>query len=156
MTNLDRLFDALWATTVGFDPMFTNASRPVAAFPFYDIIKNDNDHYSVEIALAGYGPDDVEITWLPGALTINSVHKSPEEDSSRVYRGIAKRSFKLSFPLAQYVEVGKTQFENGLLRVDLVRNVPETAKPRKIAIGFDNQQLTHEPANVLQMKQKTG
>jgi len=137
--NVDLMLNALWASTVGFDPVFT-AVREVTNFPFYDIVKNDNDHYSIEMALAGYGPDDVEITYIPGTLTVNTVNKTVEEDTKRVYRGIAKRSFRLSFPLAQYVEVGKTEFDNGLLRIDLVRNVPEAAKPRKIAIGYDSSQ----------------
>ena len=150
MSNFNTVLDALWATTVGFDPVFTGATRQIASFPHYDVVKHDNDNYMVEIALAGYGPNDVDITYVPGRLTISTaLTKSGEVDESRVYKGIAKRNFNLSFALAQYVEVQKTEFDHGLLRIELRRNLPEVYKPRKIVIGYDADQ-----ANVLQLQQK--
>ncbi len=152
----NSLFDALWATTVGFDPVFAGAAaRPVTNFPHYDVVKHDNDHYMVEIALAGYGPGDLDITFVPGRLTISTLLNKAEAEtpeSSRVYKGIAKRNFNLSFALAQYVEVHSTEFENGLLRINLRRNLPEGFKPRKIQIGYNA-----DHSNVLQLdsKQKT-
>ncbi len=156
MNELDRLFDALWANTIGFDPVFTRASRPhERAFPHYNIVKNDDDHYVVELALAGYGPDDVEITWLPGSITVSSALKQKDvKDETQVYRGIAKREFRMTLPLAQHVEVGATEFINGLLRVELVRNIPEAAKPRKIAIGYRNEALLTDQSNVVSLQQK--
>ena len=136
MTDFEKMFNSLLATTVGFDPVWQMANRQVSNFPHYDIVKSDNDNYTIEIALAGYGPNDVEVTYLPGNVTIQTISRNTEEDPSRVYRGIAKRSFKLSFPLAQYVEVGSVLFDNGLLCISLVRNVPEAARPRKIEIGY--------------------
>ena len=155
MNELDRLFDALWANTMGFDPVFTRASRAVNNFPHYNIFKENDDHYVVELALAGYGPDDVEINWIPGSVTITSASKKEAKDDTQVYRGIAKRDFRLTLPLAQHVEVGATEFVNGLLRIELVRNIPEAAKPRKIAIGYRNDALLADQSKVVSLTQKT-
>jgi molecular chaperone IbpA len=154
MNDLNRLFDALWATTIGFDPVFTRASQLTPSFPHYNIFKEDDDHYNVDLALAGYGPDDVDITWLPGSLTISSASKKEAKDERQVYRGIAKRDFRFTLPLAQHVEVGATDFTNGMLRVQLVRNIPEAAKPRKIAIGYRNESLLTDQSNVVSLQQK--
>ena len=155
MNELDRLFNALWANTVGFDPVFTRVANLERAFPHYNILKEDDDHYVVELALAGYGPDDVDITWLPGSITISSsASKKDVKDDAQVYRGIAKRDFRFNLPLAEHVEVGATDFSNGLLRVQLVRNIPEAAKPRKIAIGYRNEALLTDQSNVVSLQQK--
>lgn len=149
---MNELFRALWANTVGFDPVFNYANRATATFPHYDILKEDDDHYVIQVALAGYGPNDVEINWLPGTVTINTIVNNTNEDKedTHVYRGIAKRDFRLQFPLAQHVEIGATDFVNGLLRIELVRNIPDSAKPRKIAIGYKNENLlTDDRSNVV-------
>lgn len=134
MSELDRLFDSLFRNTIGFDYLNPVVSRPVAAFPRYDVMKVDQNHYVLEAALAGYRPEEIDISWVPGNLTISSVAADKEEKPEYLHRGIAKRDFRLSFALPEHVEVEKAEFDYGLLRVFLTRVVPEALQPKRIPV----------------------
>ena len=124
--GFDRLFQLLDQAT-GFDSEST--------YPPYNIERTGENAYRITLAVAGFGRDEFKIEVKEQTLSISG-QKSPEtENKSYVHRGIAARAFERRFQLADHVDVTGANFENGLLHVDLVRNVPESKKPRTIAIG---------------------
>ncbi len=128
-------------STIGFDRMFRlldsmAGSGETPSYPPYNIVKTGEDRYSITVAVAGFGEDELEVKVQDGQLTIASApEKAEKEDVSYIHRGIARRAFELRFSLADYIEVTGASMDNGMLTVDLVRNVPEAMKPRTIAIG---------------------
>ncbi|HUO53701.1 MAG TPA: Hsp20 family protein [Rhodoblastus sp.] len=138
MRNID--FDPFWRTSIGFDrllSMMDDSGRfePEDRFPPYDIVRTGDDNYRVTVALAGFAPDQIGVTQHQNVL---SVVGSPSEKSGQteyLYHGIAGRAFERRFNLADFVEVERASFENGLLHIDLVRRVPESMKPRIIEVG---------------------
>ncbi|WP_114394381.1 Hsp20 family protein [Oleisolibacter albus] len=129
----------LFRSTVGFDRMTRllesalNTDETGNTYPPYNIEKLSDDQYRVTMAVAGFRPEDLEITAHPNLLVIQG--KSREADGvTYLHRGIAGRAFDRRFQLADHIRVGHASLENGLLYVDLVREVPETMKPRTIAI----------------------
>ncbi len=128
-------------STIGFDRMFRLLDSMAGAgetpsYPPYNIVKTGEDRYSITVAVAGFGEDELEVKVQDGQLTIASTpEKTEKEDVSYIHRGIARRAFELRFSLADYIEVTGASMDNGMLTVDLVRNVPEAMKPRTIAIG---------------------
>ncbi|MBF0471286.1 MAG: Hsp20 family protein [Gammaproteobacteria bacterium] len=139
MTTFD--FTPLFRSAVGFDhlaSMLENAQRQDnSGYPPYNIELTGEDHYRITLAVAGFTEDDLEIESHESTLTISS-RKAPVEEEKKqryLHRGIATRSFERKFQLADYVRVSGARLEHGLLHIDLVREVPEAAKPRKIAIG---------------------
>ncbi len=142
-------FSPLFRSTVGFDRLahlLENASRfEPTNWPPYNIEKTGEDAYRITMAVAGFAPDEIEVVATPNLLTV-SAHKAQggEEGVQYLYRGIATRSFKQSFELADYVKVADAKLDNGLLMIELVREVPEAMKPRRIeikageALGQDN------------------
>ena len=146
----------LFRSTIGFDHManlLEHAMRfgPSDNWPPYNIEKTGEDAYRITMAVAGFTPEEIEVVTTPNLLTV-SAHKgqSGEEGVQYLYRGIAKRSFKQSFELADYVKVADAKLENGLLVIELVREVPEAMKPRRIEIkageGSQPQQIEHAKA----------
>jgi molecular chaperone IbpA len=132
----------LWRSTIGFDSLFDRLEDAVRwngeeNYPPYNIEKLDDDRYAITLALAGFGPDELTITVEQNALTVEG-HKSPKEAKQLLYQGISGRPFKRTFSLAEHVQVEGASFENGLLKIDLLREIPEAMKPRKIAIGSPN------------------
>ncbi len=133
-----RTFDfaPLYRSTVGFDRLFDmldNSIRP--DWPPYNIEKKSADEYAITMAVAGFSPAEVEVTQNGNQLLVTG-QKSTEQDTSKLlHQGIAFRSFKQTFNLADHVRVAGANLENGLLSIDLVREVPEQLKPRKIEIG---------------------
>ena len=131
-------FAPLMHASVGFDRFerlfeqaFSNADS-YNGFPHYDIEKTDESKYRITMAVAGYSEDDVEITQKENLLVIKG---APEKDDGNyLHRGISTRKFERRFHLADYVEVNSASIENGLLAIELVRNVPEALRPRKIEI----------------------
>src|SRR5262249_48233218 len=109
----------------------------VGTYPPYNIEKTGEDAYRVSIAVAGFKPEELDINVHRSVLTVTGRTKAETQSgkSSYLHRGIAGRAFERRFELADYVKVSNAELENGLLHVDLVREVPEEAKPRKIAIG---------------------
>ncbi|HEX8445440.1 MAG TPA: Hsp20 family protein [Sphingomonas sp.] len=127
-------------STVGFDRFFElleNSARAETAdgYPPFDIERESEDSYQITLAVAGFRPDEIEVVAQNNQLTITG-RKADEKDSGRyLHRGIATRAFERRFQLADFVQVQTANFENGLLRIALKREVPEAMKPRRIAIN---------------------
>ena len=131
----------LYRNTVGFDRLFSmldQLSRPdqAPAYPPYNIERMDENAYRITMAVAGFGEADLSIEMHEQALRVRGEKAATDSNDDRtLYRGIAARSFERLFQLADHVEVHGASLENGLLHIDLVRNVPEAMKPRRIEIG---------------------
>ena len=135
-------FAPLYRSTVGFDRLFTmldSLGQPETAqtYPPYNIERTGEDSYRISMAVAGFSDDEIDIVSHRNVLTIKGERKeeSKGEGSEVIYRGIAARSFERRFQLADHVEVSGAALKNGLLHIELKRNVPEEHKPRKIAIS---------------------
>jgi molecular chaperone IbpA len=132
-------FAPLWRSTIGFDhlaDLVDSTLRQTSEdhYPPYNIERTSEDHYRISVAVAGFGADDIAVTAEQNALTIEG--RKPEEAAGEyLYRGIAARPFRRMFNLADYVQVKEASFRDGLLVIDLVREVPEAMKPRRIQIG---------------------
>ena len=139
-----RNFDLapLYRATVGFDQIADLLDRVMASdmsqptYPPYNIEKTDDDAYRISIAVAGFAADDLTVEVKDGALVV-SARKSEDDESERTYlhRGIATRAFERRFQLADHVRVTGASHADGMLHVDLVREVPEALKPRRITIA---------------------
>jgi molecular chaperone IbpA len=149
-----RTFDPtpLWRSTIGFDRLFdlideTTRWSGEDSYPPYNIARTGEDKYQISLALAGFSPEDVTVTAEQNVLTVEG-RKADNGEHQYLYRGIPARPFRRVFSLADYVEVKNASFEGGLLKIDLVREVPEAMKPRQITInaGNDNQQIEHKQA----------
>jgi molecular chaperone IbpA len=145
-----RTFDPtpFWRSTVGFDRLFDMLDQTAQyqandTYPPYNIERADDDNYRITLALAGFSPDEINITAEQNALTIEG-SKAQKPDTEYLYQGISARPFRRVFNLAEYVQVKNASFENGLLKVDLVREVPEAMKPRRIAINGNTSKPTIE------------
>uniref|UniRef100_UPI003013AE6D Hsp20 family protein n=1 Tax=Methylobacterium nigriterrae TaxID=3127512 RepID=UPI003013AE6D len=127
-------------SSVGFDrllDLLTQAERvePSAAWPPYNIEKVAEDEYRITMAVAGFTPDEIELTQHDTALLVAGQKKGQDGEHQYLHRGIAARTFRQTFNLAEHVRVTGATLENGLLTVELKREVPEALKPRRIAIG---------------------
>ena len=140
--NKITLFDNLNQLTpyaVGFDRVFDQLNAYVAnnatstGFPPYNIHKGGDYNFAIEMALAGFSKDDIEIEIAEGLLTVRSVKENDENDSN-IYRGISYRKFNRKFTLADDIVVKDASLENGMLEITLERIVPDAKKPRKITI----------------------
>ena len=137
MTRFD--FSPLFRSTVGYDRMMNaleaNARSTDEGHPPYNIEKVDENDYRITMALAGFGEDDLEIEVKDATVTVSGeIAQAKDEGRTYLHRGIAGRSFKRTFQLADHVRVSGAALENGLLHIDLVREVPEALKPRTIEI----------------------
>jgi molecular chaperone IbpA len=147
-------FSPLYRSTVGFDRLFTmldSLGQPdnSQTYPPYNIERTAEDSYRVSLAVAGFSESEIDIESHRNVLTVKGEHKDEAkgEGSEFIYRGIAGRSFERRFQLADHVEVSGAVLKNGLLHIDLKRNVPEELKPRKIAV-------TAAPAQAKQIEAK--
>ncbi|MGJ4885669.1 MULTISPECIES: Hsp20 family protein [unclassified Bradyrhizobium] len=131
-------FSPLWRSTIGFDRLFDLLDETQRAvedhYPPYNIERIGDDRYQISLALAGFAPDELSITAEHNVLTVEG-RKGDKETREYLYQGISSRPFKRQFNLADYVQVTNAAFDNGLLRIELVREIPEAMKPRRIAIG---------------------
>ncbi|WP_336069205.1 Hsp20 family protein [Nitratireductor rhodophyticola] len=134
-------FSPLYRSTVGFDRLFSmldTLGQPDngQTYPPYNIERTGEDAYRISMAVAGFGEEDISIEAHRNVLTVKG-EKSAEQrgESELLYRGIASRSFERRFQLADHVEVTGANLENGLLHIDLTRNIPEEMKPRRIPIA---------------------
>lgn len=137
-------FSPLYRSTVGFDRLFTmldTLSQPDQAqtYPPYNIERTGENTYRITMAVAGFDETELGIEAHAHVLTVKGEKsEEPAEGSSEyLYRGIAKRTFERRFQLADHVEVTAASLKNGLLHIDLLRNIPEAMKPRKIAIAAE-------------------
>ena len=135
-----RTFDLapLYRSTVGFDRLFSMLDGFEAApgYPPYNIERTGENDYRITVAVAGFGENEISIEAKENTLTIKGEKQVKEENKGEVlYQGIAARAFERVFQLADHVQVKAAKLENGLLHVDLVREIPEAKKPRQIPIG---------------------
>ena len=123
------------------DPFFVGFNREInkatniynsGNFPPYNIVQIDEDHFVVELAVAGFGEDDLEVIYQDGTITIKGEKK--DDDAEYIHKGIATRKFTREFILGSYLEVTSANLDNGVLSVSLERNLPESMKPRQIEI----------------------
>ncbi|UEM06856.1 Hsp20 family protein (plasmid) [Skermanella rosea] len=134
-------FSPLFRSTVGFDrlsDMLDDVMRyqPADDYPPYDIEKTGEHSYRVTLAVAGFAPEDITVTAQPNLLLVSG-RKPARSDAEYLHRGLALRDFERRFNLADHVEVKGAYMDNGLLSLDLVREVPEAMKPRTIRIDGD-------------------
>jgi len=149
MTNKAfSIFNQLRPVTVGFDNMFDHFERMVDdhnfnemarhKYPPYNIVKTGNYTYDIQLALAGYGKKDIDVSFEDGVLTVKSIkdesEKEVEENDGILHKGIAKRMFQKSFTIAEDVEIKGAELKDGLLRVSMERIIPENKKARTIKI----------------------
>jgi molecular chaperone IbpA len=136
-------FTPLYRSTVGFDRLFDLMDRTAqgeapANWPPYNIERQSENEYRITMALAGFAPDQIELVQQENVLLVAG-HKNAEQENGQVlHRGIATRPFRQTFNLAERVKVESATFENGLLTVNLKREVPEALKPRRIEISGPN------------------
>ena len=126
---------------VGFDSLFDHFNNTLeytvkqqTSYPPYNINKIDDLNYQVEMALAGFGKDDIEIKYSDNQLTIKSVESDDKDEKDVIHRGISKRKFSRSFTLAEDIKVNGAELKDGMLLVELEKIVPEEKKPRIIKI----------------------
>ena len=141
--------NSLWRSSVGFDRLLDLIDESARwtdeenHYPPYNIERTGQDQYQISLALAGFTPDEVSITAEQNVLTIEG-RKAEKGEHQYLYQGISARPFRRIFNLADYVEVKGASFEGGLLKIDLVREIPEAMKPRQIAINGGNDNKTIE------------
>jgi len=133
-------FSPLFRSTIGFDRLqrladaATRLDGAAPSYPPYNIEKTGEDTYRLTMAVAGFSQDDLDITVHENALVVSGKSRKDEE-ASYLYRGIARRAFERRFQLADHIKVVGASLDNGLLHVELAREIPEAAKPRAIRIG---------------------
>ena len=146
MTNRAiSIFNSLRPVSVGFDNIFDHFGSmfeddmfdiSVPNYPPYNIVKVKDNHYNIEVALAGYNKKDIEVNYENNMLTIKTADQKSDEkkEGENIYKGIAQRMFKKSFTIADDVEVKGAELKDGLLKVSMERIIPESRKPKTITI----------------------
>ena len=129
-------------STVGFDRLFDmleNSSLGQAQenYPPFDLVKKGDNDYCIQLAVAGFKPDEIDITAQQNVLIVSGrkSEESEQKEGEFIYRGIANRSFERRFALADHINVKGADLNDGLLSIELMREIPESMKPRKIDIG---------------------
>lgn len=140
-------FSPYYRSSVGFDRMLdllAAPQRPEAdeSWPPYDIERQDEDRYSITMAVAGVAQDEISIMAEPNALLVERRKSADDSGRNFLHRGIAQRAFRRQFDLADFVKVTGASLENGLLRIELEREIPEAMKPRRIEIGTSRPRVT--------------
>ncbi|MAM70600.1 MAG: heat-shock protein [Gammaproteobacteria bacterium] len=139
MNNYD--FSPLYRSAIGFDHLAslldsvsaTERSQP--AYPPYNIELLDPDKYRISMAVAGFEEDEITVETEQNSLTVSASKKDDQEERKYLHQGIAARNFKRQFRLEEHVKVVSASLQNGLLHIELVREIPEAMKPRRIAIN---------------------
>jgi len=126
-------------STIGFDRLFDlleNSSLGQASenYPPFDLIRVDDNHYRINLAVAGFSRDEIEITAQQNQLIVSG-RKTDDEGVDFIHRGIANRQFERKFGLADFIKVAEADLKDGLLSVELIREIPEAMRPKKISIG---------------------
>jgi len=152
-----RAFDfaPLYRSTVGFDRMFSmldqlDGAEGLSTYPPYNIERTGENAYRISVAVAGFTDADLSIETKENRLAIRGEKQTNDEERTGdvLYQGIAARTFERSFQLADYVKVKGANLENGLLHVDLVREIPEAMKPRVIPIASSGKVLEVKPSKI--------
>ncbi|GJM06186.1 MAG: heat-shock protein IbpA [marine bacterium B5-7] len=146
----------LFRTSVGFDRMAqlldqANRIDQTPSYPPYNIESIDDNNYRITLALAGFGDNDLEITSEQNTLTVKG-KKENDVEGKFIHRGIANRTFERRFQLADHVKVRAANMNNGLLHIELEREIPEEMKPRTISIGTERKTLEQKPEIVKDKK----
>lgn len=144
MRNFD--LSPLYRATVGFDRMADMLDRAMSAdtgtgYPPYNIEKTGENAYRISIAVAGFTPADLSVEVRDGAVIVAASKAAEDENSTYLHRGIATRAFERKFTLADHVRVEGASHADGMLHIDLIREIPEALKPRKIAIEATPQRV---------------
>ena len=156
MVNFD--LTPLYRTTVGFDRLGSlfdtlgSLDNDAPSYPPYNIELVDENTYRISMAVAGFGTDDLNLEAKENTLTIRGEKQSEKEESTFLHRGIAARSFERKFQLADHVVVKGAGLENGLLHVELVRELPEAMKPRAIPIATKGVETKSEKPKIIDSK----
>lgn len=144
MTKLGHIsFGPLTQSTLGFDKFFDDVEKllsmdiqkSISNFPPHNILKLDETRYIVELAVAGFSKDEIDISVNEGVLSVKGEKKDQESNVQYLHKGIGTRSFTKTLTIADTIEVKGAEFKDGILRIGLENIVPESKKPRKIAIG---------------------
>ncbi|MBA5764156.1 Hsp20 family protein [Vibrio sp. 404] len=135
-------FTPLYRSAIGFDRLFdmmeaSSAKNTSGGYPPYNIEQKDEHNFRITMAVAGFAEEQLDLTQKENMLIVKGERKV-EEGRTYVYQGIAERDFERKFQLADYVKVVGASMENGLLHIDLEREIPEAMQPRKIAINGNN------------------
>jgi molecular chaperone IbpA len=151
-------FSPLYRSTVGFDRLFDmldQATRvePMTDWPPYNIEKTGEDQYRVTMAVAGFTPEEIQVVQQESTLLISGQKQSSDDSVQVLHCGIATRAFKQSFNLADHVKITGASLENGLLTIELKREVPEALKPRRIEIASSGEQKAVGQDNVRRVEQ---
>ena len=126
-------------STIGFDRLFdllenSGLGQGSESYPPFDLIQVDSNHYRINLAVAGFSRDEIDITAQQNQLIVSG-KKSDDDKVDYIHRGIANRQFERRFGLADFIKVTEADLRDGLLSVDLVREIPEAMRPRKVSIG---------------------
>ena len=143
--KLPSIFNQLRPISVGFDNIFDHFEKmfdddvfrvPQVNYPPYNIVKTGSYTYDIEVALAGYSKKDISVEYADGVLTIKSIkeEKSDDKKDGVIHKGIAKRYFSKSFTIADDVKIESAELKDGLLKISLMKIVPEGKKPKTITI----------------------
>ena len=143
-------FTPLYRSTVGFDRLANLLDSALQhnhgnGYPPYNIETTQENEYAITVAVAGFSESELDIQTERGVLTIRGEKAASEkEERTYLYQGIANRTFERKFQLADHVKVVDAQLENGILKIDLVKEVPEAMKPKKISIGSGSKTIEHK------------
>lgn len=146
-------FSPFYRSTVGFDRLFNRLDSLVGqeakSYPPYNIEKTGDDAYRISIAVAGFAEGDIAIESRENGLVVKGAKATEADDKARefLHRGIAERAFELRFQLAEYVEVAGASLENGLLHIELKREIPESKKTRQIPIATAPKTIENKQVN---------
>ncbi|WP_027708790.1 Hsp20 family protein [Zooshikella ganghwensis] len=150
MNSID--FTPLYRSSVGFDRLASlldsalHNDHTSNTYPPYNIEVIDDNRYTISLAVAGFSREDLDIKMEQGVLTVKGKKAEEKAERKYLYQGIANRSFERRFNLADFVEVTGAKLDNGLLTINLVREIPEAMKPKTIAINAANKVLEHKTA----------
>jgi molecular chaperone IbpA len=144
MRNFD--FAPFRRSTVGFDRLFDMLENGISnslgeAYPPFDLERDGEDAYRITLAVAGFKQDEIDVTAQQNLLIVSG-RKREQNEGNYVHRGIAARSFERRFALGDYVQVKNAELRDGLLTIELVREIPEAMKPRRIEIGGGTSQIS--------------
>lgn len=126
-------------STIGFDRLFdllenSSLGQGSENYPPFDLIRLDDNHYRISLAVAGFSSDEIDITAQQNQLIVSG-RKDDDDKVEYIHRGIANRQFERRFGLADFIKVAEADLADGMLSIDLVREIPEAMRPRKVAIG---------------------
>ena len=130
MIGFEHLFDSMnnldWA----------NADNSRKGYPPYNVIRRDDDHYAIELAVAGFGEQDLAVTVQNGVLVVAGDILQDAPEVQYIHRGLSRRKFQREFRLVEYVNVTDVTVQNGIMTIELERQLPESLKPRNVAVKF--------------------